>query len=94
MNARDFIKKLNKEYGIDALVFFYGGFAILNIILGSMLLNMKTPNLQVGYPTMAIGFAFFVFAFNHHSSIVSAMKTEEILKRLIEIQEKLNQNEN
>lgn len=78
-----------REHGIDSLVILYGGFAFLFIVLGGMILNSKSPNFPVGYPTVVIGFAFFVFAFNHHTSLISTMKMDEILKILKELQEQL-----
>lgn len=73
----------------DSIVLFYGGVGVLFIILGGLLINQSPPNLQVGYPTTAIGFAFFVFAFSTDNSKKSAKKTDQILAKLEEIHEEI-----
>ncbi|MGA2120933.1 MAG: hypothetical protein ABSG49_02680 [Methanoregula sp.] len=70
-------------------VLIYGGIGILFIFLGGMLLSMNPPNFQVGYPTIAIGFAFFVFAVSIDNSKKSAKKSDQILAKLDEIHEEI-----
>jgi len=74
---------------IDSVVLFYGGMGILLIIVGASVLGMNPPNLQVGYPTIAVGFAFFVFAYSQDNSIKSAKKSNQILAKLDEIHKDL-----
>lgn len=77
---------------IDGTVLLFGGLGLILMILGGMLLNMNTPNLQVGYPTTAIGFAFFVFSTSINNSINSAKKTDQILEKLNNLQEEMKKN--
>ena len=74
---------------IEANVLVYGFIGILLIILGGQLLNMSPPNFQVGYPTLAIGFACFVFAVAINNSNESTKKTNQILTKLDELHEEL-----
>jgi hypothetical protein len=82
-------KKILAIKQTDSIVLFYGGIGVLFIFLGGSLLNMSPPNLQIGYPTTAIGFGFFVFAFSTDNAIKSAKKTDQILAKLEEIHEEI-----
>lgn len=73
----------------DSRVLINGCAGVFLIVIGGLLLNMNPPNLPVGYPTTAIGFAFFVFAVSTNNAINSAKKSDQILAKLEEIQEEL-----
>jgi len=73
----------------SGIVLFFGGGGILFIILGGLILNMNPPNFQIGYPTTAIGFAFFVFAVSTDNAHKSAKKSDQILEKLDAIYEEL-----
>jgi len=74
---------------IDSTVLLFGGIGIIFIILGGLLLNQSSPNYQIGYPTTAIGFAFFVFAVSTDNAIKSAKKTDQILMKLEKMHEEI-----
>lgn len=73
----------------SSIVFIFGGSGILFIILGGLLLNMNPPNFQIGYPTTAIGFAFFVFAISTDNAHKSAKNSDQILEKIDSIHEEL-----
>lgn len=71
------------------IVLIFGGIGILFIVLGGLLLNMNPPNFQIGYPTTAIGFAFFVFSVSTDNANKSARKSDQISEKLDAIHEEL-----
>jgi hypothetical protein len=75
------------------IVLIFGGIGILFIVLGGLLLNMNPPNFQIGYPTTAIGFAFFVFAVSTDNANKSAKKSDQILEKLEAIDEELKKRD-
>jgi hypothetical protein len=83
------IRHILQENGIDAMVIEYWILSVIFIFIGGTLINANPPNFQVGYPMIAVGFAFFVFGSSHSASNISIQKTNEIIKKLDEIQEHL-----
>lgn len=73
----------------DANVWLYLLLSIIFIGVGNLCLNQTPSNYQIGFPTTAMGFAFFVFAFSIDNSKKSAKKMDQILEKLNDIQEDL-----
>ena len=76
----------------DVNVWLFGGLSIIFILIGNIHLNQNPPNFQIGYPTTAMGFAFFVFAVSIDNSKKSAKKMNQILEKLNDIQGELKKN--
>jgi len=73
----------------SSTVLWFGAFGVILIFIGGLLLNQNPPSLQIGYPTIAMGFGFFVFAVSMDNSNRSAIKMNQILEKLNDIQEDL-----
>jgi hypothetical protein len=89
-SLKEFILDIKK---IDSNILIYGGFGVILVFLGGQLINMNPPNFQVGYPTLAIGFAFFVFSTTLNNSKKTSQKMDQIMTKLNEIQEDLKKRE-
>jgi hypothetical protein len=87
MEALNRINHLLRE--TSSTVLFFGACGIFLIYIGDILLNQNPPSLQIGFPTAAMGFGFFVFAISIDNSKRSAKKMNQILEKLNDIQEEL-----
>jgi hypothetical protein len=83
---RDIIKK-------DPAILIFIIFGIFLIIAGGTALNAVTPNPQIGFPLVALGFAFAAYGLNKFSSLESGKKIDEILEKLDKNIENNDENE-
>jgi hypothetical protein len=67
-----------RETDVNALLF--GGIGFISIILGCIVLNLNPPNYQLGYPTMTLGLACFVFGVSINTSKKTGKRIDQILE--------------
>lgn len=72
----------------DPLMVIWWVLGIGCILAGFLLLSTNPPNLLMGLPSFALGFAFFIFGSNRYSNIVLRNKLDTINEKLKNIEAK------
>jgi hypothetical protein len=63
-------------------ILFYWIFGVILIVIGGAVLNQEIPNPQIGFPLIAIGFAFVTYGLNKFSSVEFRKEIIEILTKI------------
>ena len=92
MTVKDgFHKALHEDWEVirsDPLMVIWWVLGIGCILAGFLLLSTNPPNLPLGLPAFALGFAFFIFGSNRYSNIILRKKLDTINEKLKNIEAK------
>ncbi len=92
MAVRDGLNKgVHEDWEIvrsDPLMVIWWALGIGCTLAGFLFLSTNPPNLPLGLPSFAFGFAFFIFGSNRYSNSIMRKKLDMINEKLKKIEEK------